>query len=42
LTPTQYRNRAREDYRWSNHGSNPLYDLEKGACDGKKPLTIRK
>ncbi|MGY3571672.1 transcriptional regulator MelR [Vibrio paucivorans] len=38
LTPTQYRKASREDHRWSAHGSSPVYDLEKGACDGKKPL----
>ena len=38
LTPTQYRKASREDHRWSTHGSSPVYDLEKGACDGKKPL----
>lgn len=40
VTPTQYRKLAREDHRWSLHGSNPLYDLEKGACDGKRPVSV--
>ncbi|MFA0014176.1 transcriptional regulator MelR [Vibrio lentus] len=40
VTPTQYRKLARDDHRWSSHGASPLYDLEKGACDGKRPLTV--
>ncbi len=40
VTPTQYRKLSRQDHRWSSHGTSPLYDLEKGACDGKRPLTV--
>ncbi|EEX93672.1 DNA-binding transcriptional regulator MelR [Vibrio orientalis CIP 102891 = ATCC 33934] len=40
VTPSQYRKLAREDHRWNLHGSSPLYDLEKGACDGKRPVGV--
>ncbi|MGR5444772.1 MULTISPECIES: transcriptional regulator MelR [Vibrio harveyi group] len=40
VTPTQYRKKSREDHRWSSHSTSPLYELEKGAIDGKRPLTV--
>ncbi len=42
VTPTQYRKLARDDHRWCRHGGNPIFDAEKGACDGKRPVTIER
>ncbi|RJX73654.1 transcriptional regulator MelR [Vibrio sinensis] len=38
VTPTQYRKLSREDHRWGLKGSSPIQNVEKGACDGKRPL----
>ena len=40
VTPTQYRKLSREDHRWGWKDANPLNQLEKGACDGKRPLVV--
>lgn len=42
VTPTQYRKLSRDDHRWALKGTNPIHHLEKGACDGKRPMTINK
>lgn len=40
VTPTQYRKLSREDHRWGLKGSSPVHQLEKGACDGKRPVGV--
>ncbi|GHA58264.1 transcriptional regulator MelR [Photobacterium aphoticum] len=42
VTPKQYRQLSREDHRWSQQGVSPLQNVEKGACDGTRPVTLTK
>ncbi|MGF1873945.1 transcriptional regulator MelR [Photobacterium frigidiphilum] len=42
ITPTQYRKLSRDDHRWALQGSSPIHQLEKGACDGKRPVAVTK
>ncbi|MGF1786678.1 transcriptional regulator MelR [Photobacterium swingsii] len=42
VTPTQYRKLSRNDHRWALKDSSPIHQLEKGACDGKRPVGVSK
>ena len=40
MTPHSYRKLSRTDARWGYHGTNPVLQSEKGACDGRRPLCL--